>query len=195
MVLIDMNHEDGDYVLPGEILCSYEEYAPSDWTYVEEGYVKSNKQGRLVIDDYNKTVSIDSKDAPRHIQVNDLIIGYVTEVRTQKALITIKQIVGQKRELVAGYKGYIHISQAIGDYVQSMHYLYKIGDIVEAKVINVFTTEYIELSTASKRLGVIKAMCTNCRSFMELDKNNELTCECGKKDYRKLSQNYGGYLL
>ena len=189
-----MNHEDGDYVLPGEILCSYEEYAPSNWTYVEKGYVKANKQGRLVIDDYNKTVSIDSRDAPRHIQINDLIIGYVTEVRTQKALVTIKQIVGQKRGLVAGYKGYIHISQAIGDYVQSMHYLFKIGDIVEAKVINVFTTEYIELSTASRKLGVIKAMCTNCRSFMELDQNNELRCECGKKDYRKISKNYGGYI-
>ena len=37
-----MNHEENEIVLPGEILCTYEEYTPSDWTYVDEGYVKSS---------------------------------------------------------------------------------------------------------------------------------------------------------
>ena len=69
----------------------------------------------------------------------------------------------------------------------------KIGDIVEAKVVNIYGSEYIDLSTSEEETGVIKAMCVNCRKFMKMDeKTHKLICECGKIDSRNISSNYGG---
>lgn len=187
-----MNHKNNEYVLPGDILCTYEQYIPSDWTYIEDGYIKASICGRLVIDEVNKEISIDSVNAPRRLKVDDKIIGNITEVNTNKALITIKKIIDSDRELITGYKGYIHISKAINEYVQTLHYLFKIGDIVEARVVNIYGPDYVELSTSDDDCGVIKAMCVDCREFMDLDCDNTLKCKCGKKDMRKISKNYGG---
>lgn len=186
-----VTHKHADIVLPGEILCTYEEYIPSDWTYVEDGYIKSSIFGYLKIDDINMEISVIAENAPEHIKVDDHIIGYITDVKQYKALVTVKKITGSDREIVAGYKGYIHISNATNDYVTSMHELFKIGDIIEAKVINKLGSEYVELSTADFDLGIIKAMCTRCRNFMKKAADNKLICECNKVDSRKISSKYG----
>jgi exosome complex component CSL4 len=187
-----MNHKENDLVLPGEILCTYEEYVPSDWTYVEDGYIKASINGRVIIDDSERTISISSINAPDYLKENDYVIGHITEVKQNKALVTIKMIKGHDRELVAGYKGYIHISKANDYFVSSLHDLFKIGDIVEAKVVKIYGFEYIDLSTSEKETGVIKAMCVDCRKFMKL-KDNKLVCSCGKVDSRNISSNYGGF--
>ena len=188
-----MNHKENEYVFPGEVLCAYEEYLPSDWTYVDEGYVKASIAGRISVDEKNKSISILSDNPPKSLKKGDLVIGYVTEVKSTKALVTIKKIIGSDRDLIAGYKGYIHISKATSDYIQTMHYLFKIGDIVKARVANLYSTDYVELTTSKNDLGVIKAMCVNCRKFMKLNKNTHtLECECGLNDTRKLSVKYGG---
>ena len=188
-----MIHEENDIVLPGEILCTYEEYTPSNWTYVEDGYIKASIYGRVSIDNNEKTISIESTNPPEHIKVNDIVIGHVTEVKQHKALITIKKVIGSNRDLVAGYKGYVHISKVADGYISSVHDLFKIGDIVEAKVITILGPEYMELITSEDELGVIKAMCVNCRKFMKLNNEKILECECGMIDSRKLSNKYGEY--
>ena len=53
-----MYHKDNDLVLLGEVLCTYEEYIPSSWTYVEDGNIKASITGRIKIDDDEKTISI-----------------------------------------------------------------------------------------------------------------------------------------
>lgn len=188
-----MNHKENDIVLPGEILCTYEEYIPSDWTYVEEGYIKASIYGKIIIDDKEKTIQIESDNAPEHIKLNDLVICHVTEVKQHKVLVTIKKIIGSNRDLITDYKGYVHISRATDDYVVSIHNLFKIGDIVEAKVIAVSKSGYVELTTADESLGVIKAMCVNCRHFMYLNNDYKLSCNCGLTDSRKISNKYGEY--
>lgn len=187
-----MNHKENDLVLPGEILCTYEEYIPSSWTYVEEGYIKASINGRVKVDNTEKTISVSAINPPSSLKVGDYVIGHITEVKQNKALVTIKLIKGTDRELITGYKGFIHISKANYDYVSSLHDLFKIGDIVEAKVLKIYATEYIDLSTSEESTGVIKAMCTNCRKFMKLE-DKKLKCECGKIDSRNISTNYGGF--
>ncbi|RAP45750.1 MAG: hypothetical protein BZ135_05185 [Methanosphaera sp. rholeuAM6] len=187
-----MNHKENDLVLPGEILCTYEEYIPSSWTYVEEGFIKASINGRIQINKKEKTISVSSINAPDSLKIDDYVVGHITEVKQNKALVTIKMIKGKNRDLITGYKGYIHISKANEDYISSLHDLFKIGDIVEAKVINIYGPEYIDLSTSQKDTGVIKAMCVNCRKFMKLV-DGKLVCECGKVDSRNISSNYGGF--
>ena len=186
-----MNHKENDLVLPGEVLCTYEEYIPSSWTYVEDGYIKASINGRILIDDDERTISVSSINAPECLKVGDYVIGHITEVKQNKALVTIKMIKGNNREIVTGYKGFIHISKANEDFVSSLHDMFKIGDIVEAKVVNIYGFEYIDLSTSEEETGVIKAMCVDCRRFMKLV-DNKLVCECGKTDSRNISSNYGG---
>ncbi|MBE6485840.1 MAG: RNA-binding protein [Methanosphaera stadtmanae] len=189
-----MNHKDNDLVLLGEVLCTYEEYIPSDWTYVEDGNIKASITGRIKIDNEEKTISISSINAPSSIKIDDYVIGHITEVKQNKALVTIKMIKDNPREIVTGYKGFIHISKANENFVSSLHELFKIGDIVEAKVVNIYGLEYIDLSTSEKETGVIKAMCVNCRKFMKMDDmTHKLICECGKVDSRNISSNYGGF--
>lgn len=192
MWVIIMQYKNNEVVLPGDILCTYEEYIPSKWTYVEDGYVKSSIFGRVVIDEENKTISIHADNVPKEVEIDDIVIGYVTEVKPHKAFVTVKKFLCTDRELITAYKGYIHVSKAMDGYVQSMQYLFKIGDIIAAKVINVIGSEYIELSTSEDSLGIIKAMCVECRNFMELNEDHQLICKCGKIDSRKISTYYGG---
>lgn len=187
-----MNLKENDLVLPGEVLCTYEEYIPSEWTYVENGYVKASVKGRIIIDNDEKTISLSTVNAPTYLKVNDYIIGHITEVKQNKALVTIKMIKDNNREIVTGYKGFIHISKAKADFISTLHDLFKIGDIVEAKVVNIYGSEYVDLSTSEKDTGVIKAMCVDCRKFMKLE-DDKLVCTCGKIDSRNISSNYGGY--
>lgn len=190
-----MNHKQGDIVLPGEKLCTCEEYISLKWTYIDnEGYIRSSIGGKVLINEDERTINIEADDLPEKLMVGALIVGYITEVKPHKILVTIKKIVGKKRELITGYKGYVHISKVTNDYVPSMYDLFHIGDIIEARVTNVIGTEYIELTTAEENLGIIKAMCVDCRKFMQLDENTgHLVCKCGKKihvNYQKIMEDY-----
>ena len=187
-----MIHKNNDIVLPGDVLCTYEEYIPSDWTYVDDGLIKADISGRVIIDEDEKTISITSINAPKHLEIGDYVIGHITEVKHNKALVTIKKIKESNRDLVTGYKGFIHISKSTDGFVSSMQELFKIGDIIEAKVTNIINAEYVDLTTMPVDTGVIKAMCVECRQFMKFEEN-KLVCECGKVDARKISINYGGY--
>ncbi len=194
MTYKDNDHEESNVVLPGQVLCTYEEYIPSDWTYVEDGFIKASIYGKVVVDDKNKTISICNEDAPEEIKLHDYVIGHVTEVRARKVLVTVKMIEGHTRTPIAEYKGYIHISKSCKWRVKSMYDLYRIGDIIRAKVVTKMGYEYLELSTVGKQTGVVKAMCTDCRKFMKRLSEDKVICECGKIDSRKISSKYGEIL-
>lgn len=99
----------------------------------------------------------------------------------------------QKRGLVTNFSGGIHISQADKGYVAKLTDEFHIGDLVEAKVTKVIGLDNVDLTTAENELGVIKAMCTNCRSYMKQNSKHEVICpNCGRKEKRKISSKYEG---
>ena len=87
--------------------------------------------------------------------------------------------------------GAIHISQAKKDYLEKLGDAFRIGDIVQAKVVKI-TGDNVDLSTVDKDCGVLKAMCTRCRDYMHTtNKNNEVQGNtCNRKEKRKVSINY-----
>ena len=87
--------------------------------------------------------------------------------------------------------GAIHISKAREGYLDRLSEAFRIGDIVEAEVVKV-SGDNVDLSTVDNECGVIKAMCTRCRSYMiTTEKQQELQCEnCNKKEKREISKNY-----
>ena len=87
--------------------------------------------------------------------------------------------------------GAIHISQTKKDYLEKLGDAFRIGDIVQAKVVKI-TGDNVDLSTVDKDCGVLKAMCTRCRDYMHTtNKKDEVQCNtCNKKEKRKVSINY-----
>jgi exosome complex component CSL4 len=188
-----MKAKSGDFVLPGDILGVTEEFVPSQWTYEEEGEIKSLVVGTVSIDEKNKKISIVPKTGtPISVEVGKTIVGQISEVRGQRASVKIEKIKGIDRELTTSFVGGIHISQAQKGYLAKLTEAFRIGDIVEAKVTKVIGLDNVDLTTANEELGVLKAMCTKCRHYM-VQVDNEVVClNCGRKERRKLSAHYEG---
>ena len=76
-------------------------------------------------------------------------------------------------------------------YIEKLTDAFRIGDIIQAKVIKI-SGDNVDLSTTTKECGVLKAMCTRCRDYMhETQKKYELECNtCKKREKRKISANY-----
>jgi exosome complex component CSL4 len=189
-----MKNKSGNFVLPGDALGVSEEYVPSDWTFEEGGEIRSLVAGTVSVDDKSKRISVIPKtNIPSILKTGMTIIGQISEVRGQRAFIKIEMIKGSDRSLPISFSGGIHISKAQKGYVSNLSNEFRIGDIVEAKVSKIIGLDNVDLTTAEAELGVIKAMCTNCRHFMKRSNKNEVIClNCGRKEKRNLSTNYGG---
>jgi exosome complex component CSL4 len=189
-----MKAKSGDFVLPGDILGVSEEFVPSQWTYEDEGMIKALVVGTVSVDEKNKKIAIVPKTGvPPALEAGKVVVGEIAEVRGQRASLKINKIKGDNRALVTSFMGGIHISQAQKGYLSKLTEAFRIGDIVEAKVTKVMGLDSVDLKTADDELGVLKAMCTKCRHFMEKTDKNEVVClNCGRKERRKLSVHYEG---
>lgn len=189
-----MKTKSGDFVLPGDALGVTEEFVPAEWTFDDEGKIRSLVAGTVSLDQKNKKISIIPKTNSPTVLKNGLVVfGQIAEVRGQRALMRIEGAKDVKRSLVTNFSGGIHISQADKGYVAKLTDEFHIGDLVEAKVTKVIGLDNVDLTTAENELGVIKAMCTNCRSYMKQTSKNELLCpNCGRKERRKISSKYEG---
>ena len=187
-----MSVESGDFVIPGDVLGVSEQFLPDEGTHDDNGQIKATIFGNVQINDFNKKVSIIPKsNTPMMIKIGDIIYGQITDVRGQRAKVEIQGLKDSKRQLALPYIGAIHISQAKKGYLDKLTDGFRIGDIIEGKVIKIIG-DNIDLSTASKNLGVLKGMCTRCRAFMKPTKRyGELYCEvCDRKEKRLVSTNY-----
>jgi exosome complex component CSL4 len=189
-----MKAKTGDFVLPGDALGVTEEFLPSEWTYDDHGEIRSLVAGTVNIDQKNKKISIIPKTkSPALLKRGEVIVGQIRDVRGQRALVDVDGIKNSKRSLPITFLGAIHISQAQKGYVDKLTDNFHIGDLIQARVTKVMGVDNADLTTAEDELGVIKAMCTNCRHFMKKTSKNEVKCpNCGKKESRNLSSTYEG---
>lgn len=189
-----MKTKSGDFVLPGDALGVTEEFVPAEWTFDDEGKIRSLVAGTVSLDKKNKRISIVPKtNSPTILKNGIVVFGQISEVRGQRALMKIEGAKDTNRSLVTNFSGGIHISQADKGYVAKLTDEFHIGDLVEARVTNIIGLDNVDLTTAEKELGVIKAMCTKCRFYMKQISKNEVLCpNCGKKERRKISSKYEG---
>ena len=153
--------------------------------------VKEHTPGNVLIDEDEKEISVISKSGgPNLLKVGDIVYGEVKDVRGQRALITIYAKKGTKRELALPYLAAIHISQVTPGYIDKLTDAFRIGDLIEAKVVKIMG-DNLDLNTEDITSGVVKAMCTRCRSFMDPCNESEVYCPvCDRKEKRKVSKNY-----
>ena len=188
-----MKINSGDLVIPGDFLAVSEQFLPGEGAFEDNGLIKSATPGNVFINYENREISVISNSVgPVLLKYGDIVYGQITEVRSQKALIDIQSKKDCLRTFALPYKATIHISQVKKGYLDKMTDAFRIGDIIVGKVIKI-TGNNVDLTTNSHDLGVIKAMCTRCRSYLKHYNKNELYCpNCNKKERRKLASNYVG---
>ena len=187
----NMNTEEKKIVMPGDKLGIIEQYLPGEGTYDDNGEIKSSVLGNVKINQKKKIISVVSDAKPALLKVGDIVYGQITDIKPQRANVNIECIKDNARPLALPYMGAIHISQAKKDYLEKLSDAFRIGDIIQAKVVKI-TGDNVDLGTVDDDCGVLKAMCTRCRDFMHTtQKENELQCNtCNKKERRKVSKNY-----
>jgi len=186
----------GDFVLPGDFLATPEEFLPGEGAYEEGGRVCSSTVGIVLLDVRTRKVSVFARTKlPPLLKPGDLVIGRVEEVRDQFATLLLFSMVGKEdRELPPPRTGILHISKVQRGFVRDLSSMFRAGDIVKAKVIEV-RPECVQLTTVDRGLGVIYALCSTCRKPLEKE-DTKLKCpSCGSTETRKLSADYRRGLL
>ena len=177
------------FVSPGEKLGVIEEFIPGSGTYAENGNIYSSTTGQLFLDKGKRELLIYSKT--RQIltpKIGDIIIGELTSVQDKNLSSKILQI--EHTPIPGTFTGIMHISDVGPGYVKTMKSLFKVGDIIRARVISTNNREF-HLSTQNDKLGVIQAACIYCGAPLIYQRNNLRCIRCNRIGKRKLAIGYG----
>ncbi len=177
-------------VLPGEMICTIEEWAPGKNVFEENGRIYSKTLGITEFDKKNMTVNVKPINNLPDLKTGDIVYGVVQDLYNDFVLLTVISIDGVEREIVGGKQdGIIHVSKVTNKYIDEIGKAFRIGDIVRAKVIRAKPS--LQLTTNEPNLGVVKALCMKCRSPL-VRKNDQLYCErCERTEMRKIANDYG----
>ena len=175
-------------VLPGDQIAVAEEYEPGEGTYEKNGLVFASTPGVLRLDERNRVAQVKAFNPPAQLQVGDIVYAVVDDIRGMMATATVQAIHGRARQISGETDGTIHISNVSEDYTEDIRDMYRSGDILRAKVIQ--TRPSVQLTTAEPDLGVVKALCSQCRGPLER-RGRDLYCpRCERSERRKLARDY-----
>lgn len=193
---VEPPEEKGEFVLPGDLVGTSEEFTARNGTYEERGNIYAATTGTVKVNNKSRSVSvIPLTNSPPTLNLGDIVVGQVTNMRESVALVEIAGIKGKgERGIVGDINAAIHVSNVKDAYVKDLNYEFATFDIVKAKVIDM---RNLRLSTVGKELGVMKAYCTKCRTVLVKDNGNDkLKCpKCERTETRKLSSAYGTGIL
>lgn len=184
---------DKDIVLTGEYIGVVEEFLPDKQsTFTKDGQIFASKTGLITINNIERKIEISThqeKDR-KIVKIGDIVIGAILFLRQYSVGINFYTI-NKKIHFNSSYFGNIHVSQISDRYVDKIHDVFQITDIIRARVVAQNYNEY-KLSTAGKHLGVIYADCVICGDLLTKIGYNKLRCNrCGNQETRKLADDYG----
>jgi len=177
------------FVIPGEEVGTTEEYIAGNGTFEDKGKIYAHSMGVLELDRNDMTAKVHPMNPPNMLKEGDIVIGKISDIRSSMASVEIAKVQGRDRDISGDTNGTIHISKISENYVADVGRVYRIGDIVRAKVIQVKPS--VQLVTNHPSLGVLKSFCMVCRKPLK-KQNNELYCSrCKRVETRKISNEYG----
>lgn len=175
-------------VLPGDEVAVAEEFEAGEGTYEKGGLIFASMPGVLNLDPRERVARVRAFNPPAELKVGDIVYGVLDDIRGMMATATVQALHGRSRQISGEAEGTIHISNVSEEYTEDIHDMFHLGDIVRAKVIQ--TKPSLQLTTAEPFLGVVKALCSECRGPME-QKGRDLYCSrCERSERRKLAQDY-----
>ncbi len=180
----------GKFVLPGDFIGTTEEFRAGAQTYEKTGGVYAAIAGTARVNTVRRSVSvIPCTDTPPILKSGDVVIGQIVGLRDSLAMVTIAGAKGVvDREIPNVGSAVVHVSNVKRAYVKDITHEFGIFDIVKAKIVDL---NNMRLDTSEPEMGVMKALCSKCRTAM-VRHDSKLKCpECGRIETRKLSTGYG----
>lgn len=181
-----------EFVFPGTFLSTEEEFTPGSNTYADDsGNIYSSTVGVGELDLKGKEARVIKGPKPvKPIEPGTTVIAIVTSVLDSVVLVEIVDAMnGNEQRVIASPFASLRVSSISFGYVKDTESMFRIGDILKAKVIEI-TPYNLELGTKEQDLGVIKAFCTSCRQPLWL-LDSKLKCKnCGNTEERKISNDY-----
>ncbi len=180
----------GKFVLPGDFVGTTEEFRAGAQTYEKTGGVYAAIAGTAKVDTARRLVSvIPCTDTPPMLKRGDVVIGQIVGLRDSLAMVTIAGAKGVvDREIPNVGSAVVHVSNVKRGYVKDIAHEFGIFDILKARVVDL---KNMRLDTSEPDLGVMKALCSKCRTAM-VQHDSKLKCpECGRIETRKLATGYG----
>jgi exosome complex RNA-binding protein Csl4 len=202
-----MDISDGQLVLPGDMLATEEEAAPSDNTYVDEGCIYSSIIGHASVKDGKISVHNHINEM-RKIEKGMLVIGTVTDDLPAVSFVKIGTMFVDGKKYIAVKDGKLLVPKPRsegfgrgrhddrrggGGFSQpgaKMPRLCSSGDVILARVLDDADDIYL-LGVRDPECGVILSSCEVCGSKMGFN-GRGLSCpSCSHRQTRKVSQYYG----
>ncbi|MBI5000413.1 MAG: exosome complex RNA-binding protein Csl4 [Euryarchaeota archaeon] len=174
--------------MPGDEIAAAEEYVCGPGTYELEGKIFASVAGRLRLDLREKVAEVKPFNPPAQLKSGDIVIGTVSAIRSSMAEVEISEIEGTERGITGDVDASLHVSKMSSRYVEDVRDVYRLGDYVRARVVQVSPS--VQIVTDADDFGVIKALCSQCRSAMVL-KGRDVYCEnCERAERRKIARGY-----
>lgn len=179
-------------VYPGDFLGYEEEFLAGIHTYADdEGKVYSDSVGFKDENAEEHEVNVNSlKGDVKIIEKGCIVTGIVYLVKTHGVVIELKmaELNGKKR-VVHDSMASLAVFNISREYVKSTEDMFRVGDIVKAKVIDV-SPYGIELDTKFPEYGVIKAFGKKSRMPLHLISGKLRDPLTGDTETRKISSEY-----
>jgi exosome complex component CSL4 len=177
-------------VVPGDLLGTAEEFVPGRGTYEHDGRIYAALLGHSRVDPSSRSVSVHALHSIPELDVGDLVLGRVEELKSAMAIVEILAAHPSARTVPGEPEGTIHVSKVKDGYTENLNDELAPGDLVLAKILENHPS--IKLTTASPGLGVVSARCQRCHATTELTGRSDLVCpRCGNREHRKVSSDYG----
>ncbi len=175
-------------VIPGDFVAVSEEYMAGEGTYDHEGKIYSAFVGELDLDVQHKVARVRAFNPPVELRNGDIVIGVVRDVKETMVMVTLANAEGEERAISGETEASLHVSKVSTGYTSDVRDEFRKGDIIRAAVIQ--TKPSLQLATDRKDLGVLRALCTRCRSPLIL-RGKDMYCEnCERNESRKTSIDY-----
>ncbi len=176
-------------VYPGDEVGEAEQFLAGPGTYVDDHKILAAQIGELIIDSQELTVTVRPANPINDIKWGDIVIATVDDLKASMVTLEVLRIENIDRTVTGETHAAIHVAKCSQDYVRELEDVYRITDVVRAKVIQ--ASPSVQLETRDNDLGVIKALCHFCREPMVL-RDRRLWCsECERYEDRKISSHYG----
>ena len=134
-----------------------------------------------------------SPNPPNILETGDIVYGVVADIRNTMATADVVAKDGVTRSLGGETYATIHVSKISQGYTDDVAKELRKGDLIRAKVTG--TKPSLQLTTKDNHLGVIKSLCSKCKTEM-VKKGNGLFCpECRYSTPRKLADDFGDIKL
>jgi exosome complex component CSL4 len=176
-------------VIPGDFLGTLEEFMRGSGVYDDAGNIYASVIGEVSVNEKRVIAVVPETETLPIPREGDVVIGRIEDIKDMVAIVSIACIKGKEdRGVAVTDSGIIHISNVRSGFVSELPHEFGYLDIVKAKVID---AKALKLSTERSDLGVIKAMCMQCKSDLKR-KGNVLVCErCKRTEIRKIADDYG----